>query len=192
MGKRAAGAAPVFGNAAAQSVIAKSREFSMKHKKGGKPCSTQLSVNMFVHRPAIHLTSSILSIPQLMAKALLAPRARTRRQAQDEADEEQFPAAGSWRRETHRRPRRSGTPGCVQGTGCAQQGSLAGARQTAATEPLSHTRRPARGLARSLGAGLTPAAIKGQPSTGGKLGRNRWGNGFSPPPQTLLGSAGKG
>lgn len=48
----------------------------MKHEDGGKPCSTQLSVNMFVHRPVIHLTLNILSIRQLMVKALSAPRAR--------------------------------------------------------------------------------------------------------------------
>lgn len=59
-----------------QSIIAKSREFSMKHEDGGKPCSTQLSVNMFVHRPVIHLTLNILSIRQLMVKALSVPRAR--------------------------------------------------------------------------------------------------------------------
>lgn len=97
MGKRAAGTGPVFGNAAAQSVIAKSREFSIKHKDGGKPCSTQLSVNVFVHRPATHLTPNTLTTPQLMAYRLQQqdPQARLKTKRT-----RSFQLAGSWRRET--------------------------------------------------------------------------------------------
>lgn len=98
-GERAAGTGPVFGNAAAQSVIAKSREFSIKHKDGGKPCLTQLSVNVFVRRPAMRLTPNILTIPQLMARALSAPTARPADRLKTKRTRS-FQLAGSLRRET--------------------------------------------------------------------------------------------
>lgn len=111
MGMRAAGAGTALGNAAAQSIIAKSKEFSIKHEDGGSPAPHNSSVNISVPR-SYTLNPKYFKHPIARSESIIGPKSKTHRQAEDEADKSfQLWVPREWRHTDGHR-----------GRGCTQRG----------------------------------------------------------------------
>lgn len=133
---------------------------------------------MFVHRPTTHLTPNILSIPQLMVKALSAPRARPTDKLKMKWMSRSFQlrAPGEGRHTDGH-----GGQGARRAQVVPSGASVAHWQVPSKLRLLN--RSPAHTGQHPCYSPVTGcrAVIKGQLSTGGRLGRSKGGNGFPPP-----------